>query len=207
MKRRVLLMLLFVACDQAEVAQQEEADLLGGPGIEIPIGPTPPPVLEDESQLRSGVKLIRPRVLQKVLENSFSSQVYSALSEERYTVLLGGLDYLNVNTRTEFLTPSMALVMFEVSKGQCASMIEGATEFSYLRASPYDDPSSLSAAQIESAIDTMHRLLRGRPIDADTLVEASAVFDAAVDEGLSSTVTYQGVCSFLFLHDGGFLLY
>ncbi len=207
MKRWALLMLVAAACDQAEVAHHDEVELLGGPGLEIPIGPTPPPVLEDESQVLSGVKLIRPRVLQKVLKNSFSSQVYSALSEERYTVLLGGLDYLNVNTRTEFLTPSMALVMFDVAKGQCASLVEGATEFSYLRASPYDDPSSLSAEQIESAIDTMHRLLRGRPIDADTLAEASAVFDAAVDEGLSASVTYQGVCSFLFLHDGGFLLY
>ena len=123
-------------------------------------------------------------------------------------MLLGGLDYVNVNDRTTEVTPAMAMAMFDIASHQCALLIADSDSFAFLHSAPYASHTSVDDATLAEGLDQVHRLIRSHPIDDDTLADADAIYRLAVDEqGLDRHSTWRAVCNFFFLKDGSFLLY
>src|SRR5262245_41389128 len=97
------------------------------PALSETASPVPTPVFVPRPLIRyddfegeadkSGMKLMRPEILERMFLTSFG------VVPESYRLYLGGLDYENVTSRSEVVTPTMPLVMFKLADGACDQIL------------------------------------------------------------------------------------
>lgn len=202
----------------------------------------------------SGVRMMKPEVLSDVLKNSFGQRwdyyhldnntgamvrntYLSPIREANARVYMGGVDYETVVERPEQIVGTAPLVMRQLAKEYCFDLFQN-PEFitTYLNDDPivsFDfaaDGHALDVvtqnALFEDYMDRLHRLIRSKPIDDDTLYhgvhlylnllnrrQSSGVYIFQDNFGSATTMDdfrwspWIGVCNYMFLIDGGFSVY
>lgn len=202
----------------------------------------------------SGVRMMKPEVLSDVLENSFGQRwdyyhldsdtgamvrntYLSPIRETNARVYMGGIDYETVLERPGNITGTSPLVMRQLAKEYCFDLFQE-PEFitTYLNDDPivnfnfatdgYDLNVITQNALLEKYMDRLHRLIRSRPIDDDTLLHGVQLYQNlqtrrqsaapySFQDNLGSATTMDdfrwspwiGVCNYMFLIDGGVSVY
>lgn len=164
------------------------------------------PALRHRFGETSGQKLMRPELLNAVVQTSFGYDLQLCANEgvceagpTRDTIYLGGQDYDAVTQRVTRPTPMMPLVVSQRSQAFCAAIVANPT--THLG---FSLPTSLADSAVNRATaDLLYKAIWSRPAP-------TAVLDDAED--LLSLTTqaqpgWRAVCAFYLLTQGSLLLY
>lgn len=215
-------------------------------------GNTSRPMVDDTPRSSSAIKMMLPEILADVLVNSFGAPWYyhyeynstlqernlyvSPLKDTKARVYMGGIDSASVTVRPDTISVTAPLVMRRLAREYCYDLFTKASlNFVPNKLDDPADDNNFSATgstlnpdsnrtEIEKHIDRFHKLVRSKPVDAETLAIAFNIYEQIYDANSSTPfaknyidngqtkasvpwAAWIGVCDFLFLIEGGFVVY